>query len=456
MKNKKTELYELLTNAYHGTGGFFDGSYLKKHHRESDEKYAQRKSLAFYLNYLQPCVNAHVTPIFKTQPNREYKGKGELLIKAFLEKVDYTGTKINGFMKRAATGAKTFGVNFLVMDNSVDVKGQSLSQVVDNREFPYAFIVEPIRVIEVRADQLGRISHFAFLEDEEDKGQDNIKSNTRILKVEGWELREGTTGQGRIIAKGEWNIGCVPVVPLFAQELTPGDFFPPSEFTSIAQTNKQIYNACSWLTEILIGQTFSILVFPSNKSEDLTIGTSNALAFPLDATHVPNFISPPAGPADTLANHINSLQAECYRMAVVVNVTGVKSQNSGESKAWDFECTNQILSSFADNIEAAEIKLIELFKKFTGFDFEYSCNYPSDFSISDVASELANAEIAKGLRFGNKFDKEVFKRVLNSYLPELSDEEFDDLVDAYAKLQENEAIDEIYSKPVIAENFNDG
>lgn len=139
-------------------------------------------------------------------------------------------------------------------------------------------------------------------------------------------------------------------------------------------------------------------------------------------------------------------------MAVVVNVTGSSKQQSGQAKAWDYEATNQILSDFADLVEAAEEKLARLFSAWTGVQLEYSVNYPNDFKISEVEQELANAEIAKGLNFGDEFNVEVFKRVLTSYLPELKADDFDKLVAAYQEHLEQEQID---SNNIIDGDEND-
>ena len=83
---------------------------------------------------------------------------------------------------------------------------------------------------------------------------------------------------------------------------------------------------------------------------------------------------------------------------------------------------------------------------------EYSVNYPNDFKISEVEQELANAEIAKGLNFGDEFNVEVFKRVLTSYLPELKANDFDKLVAAYQEHLEQEQID---SNNIIDGDEND-
>jgi hypothetical protein len=381
-------------------------------------------------------VDAHVDPIFKKKPNREWGGQASDAWKGFVDDADRAGTTLDALMKRLAQGAKLFGVCYLVMDSDPSPPG-NLKDLLDGKKYPYAFVVEPPRVVEVKRDRFGRLTFFSYKEpDPEDDG----KLNLRTLAPEGWKL----TGEygGAAIREGTYNIGCVPAIALAARELDPFDCFPASDFLSIAKTNLAVYNMCSWLSDILVNQAFSVLTYPSDRTEDeLVIGTNNALSFPSAAHHRPEFIAPPADPASILAARIERLQEECYRMAGVVNVTGVKTEASGVAKAWDFERTNETLASFSGSIGAAEAKLAALFSRWLNLSLDYKCAYPSDFSISDVATELANAELAKGMGFGAGFDLEVFKRVLTSYLPEMPADEFDRLAEEYRKEREKEGRD---------------
>lgn len=437
MKNKHSpEYYQLLENAYEGTGGFKDGSYLIQYPRESPEKYSARKKMAYYLNYFKPCIDAHVDPIFEKTPVREWKGTAGDLWKMFMDNVDITGTNLDETMKNAAQISKIYGIAFIVVDSAKEQLSKSeltLADLADNREaLPYAYIVEPSRIVDIKGDRFGRITYFAFTEADE---KDETKTNTRIMKPDSWELREGsgTITDGNIKEKGDWKIGCVPVIPVRSRVTKPRDFFPMSEFYSIAKTNHHIFNACSWLTEILASQTFPIITYPSRKPEAFDIGVNNALCFDPESKHAPGFIAPPNGPAEALSKDIEASRQECYRMANVVNVTGVKTAESGEAKAWDFKRTNQLLSTFSGILQAAEKRLSFLFCLFAGASLEYTVKYPTDFAYTDLAAELANAVIAKDLNFGDEFNVEIFKRVLTAYLSELDADDFDVLVEAYKK-----------------------
>lgn len=446
MRNDKHGLYKMLEDGYEGCGGFLDGSYLTKHPREADAKYSMRRELAYYLNYLAPCVNAHVSPIFKTLAVRDWNGAGSKLWETFSKDVDFLGTGIQDLMKQAAHNAKLQGVAYIVMDKAQgDTEDMRVADLeADRSNLPYAFVVSLNAVKEICLDKLGRITKFVFLEP--DAYQEQTMA-TRTLTAEGWELIDS---KGK--HSGAWNLGGVPVIPLASKVRNGHNPFPPSEFLSVAKTNLAIYNMCSWLADILVNQTFSVLCYPSSEPDSINIGTDNALGYPPESSHAPAFIAPPDGPATVLAAQITALQQEIYRMAVVVNVTGSSKQQSGQAKAWDYEATNQILSDFADLVEAAEEKLARLFSAWTGVQLEYSVNYPNDFKISEVEQELANAEIAKGLNFGDEFNVEVFKRVLTSYLPELKADDFDKLVAAYQEHLEQEQID---SNNIIDGDEND-
>lgn len=438
MRNDKQEIYKLLMDGYFGIGGFFDGSYLRPHPRESGEKYNLRKRLAYYLNYLKPCVDAHVSPVFKTKAVRDWSGQASTLWQMFSEDVDFTGRSIEALMKSAALFAKLCGVAFIVVDRATDgIEAETVGALAsDRRALPYAFVVDPMRVQEVSTDKFGRVVKFVFVERDQDP---NILTPAkRTMTPDGWEL-EDSKGKHT----GTWNLsGQTPVIPLFSKDCGADNPLPPSEFLSIAQTNLGIYNMSSWLGEILVNQTFSILTYPSTDMDGLTIGTNNAIGYSPESSHKPEFIAPSAEPAQTLSENINRLQQECYRMASVVNVTGVRSEASGVAKAWDFEQTNQVLADFAEQVEQAEKRLARIFALFVGAELDYTVKYPSDYNISDVQTELANAEIAKGLAFGDAFNVEVFKRVLTAYLPELEDDDFDRLVAEYedeAQRQKEEA-----------------
>ena len=83
--------YSLLDDAYRGSGGFETGNYLIPHTAESAEKYARRKQMSYYINFIKPIIDSHVNPIFKSEPVRD--GMSEIF-ELFTKNVDGNNTTL--------------------------------------------------------------------------------------------------------------------------------------------------------------------------------------------------------------------------------------------------------------------------------------------------------------------------------------------------------------------------
>lgn len=421
--------YQLLRDAYFGTGGFETGAYLSKHKRESDEDYTFRRNNAYYLNYFAPIVNALVDPIFKKNPLRDYHGSAERIIKSFSLDADAAGTSIQIFIKRAAVMAKVYGISFIVVDNARNVDSRSQQEMLQRRQFPYAYVLEPDNLEEYGIDKTGDLEYIKF------KEIAHIESGTiqyRYVYFDrtAWKI----WGDGIALQQGTHNLGCVPVVPLFSRMLEQKTMRPAPELLPIARTAKALYNHCSWLGEILRNQTFPLLTIPSLDAKDLVIGTNNALGYNPDYSHEPNFIAPPSDPATILQNQIASLVQEMYRMAnLSFIISTTQNNNSGIARQWEFERTNQQLANFAAQCAHAETAMMNLVAKWVNEDITYTVAYPDNFGIVDVTEELTQAQAVLDMGLGDGLREEVLKKVMAAYCPDIPDERFDELVEQLQK-----------------------
>lgn len=408
----------LLKDSYEGTGGFQDGSYLAQHKREHIDNYNVRKSLCYFLNYVQPIVNSHVNPLFRTPPARDWEGKtvetadgisatmlSTMISSAptaywenFVNDVDMHGTNLTSFMKKAAQHAKLHGVTFIVCDNVPD-QPSTQAQALEKRAFPYAYIIDKPRVTSTSVNRAGQLVSITY---SENFNPVVVSSKPGDLRYRTWNLQDTflSDKDGIELPGGSEKVahalGILPVVPLFARLATPGNVLPESEFLSIARTNLRVFNLCSEIDELLRGQAFSILCYPGDATS-LTLGPNNALGFDgKDSRFAPSFIAPDAAPADWLMKMLDKLVQEMYRMALLTHVTGQQvEQRTGLSKAWDFESTNQVLADFASNCQLAETMLARVFQAWTKQDLKYSCTYSNDFSVTDTADELGQLKAAK-------------------------------------------------------------
>lgn len=433
------ENYTLLKDAYFGTGGFETGGYLTKHKRESEDDYTFRRKNAYYLNYFAPIVNALVDPIFKKEPLRDYTGAASSFVEAFLDDVDGNGTDIGAFMKRAAIMAKTYGVAFIVVDNFGDKIARSRAEQLAMRKFPYVYVMAPEDVQEYGMDRMGNLNYIKFREiNKIDNGATSYRYTT--YGRDSWKIE----GDDLPVTSGTYNLGRVPVVPLFSRVLEQKTMKPVPELMPIAKTAVSLYNHCSWLGEILRNQTFPLLTIPSLDATELTIGNNNALGYSPDSSHTPDFIAPSSDPAKTLQEQITLLVQEMYRMVNLSYVLGSTPSNvSGVARQWEFERTNQQLANFAHQCEDAEKAVLDLFAAWLNSDIEYTVIYPNDFGVVDVAAQIEQAQAVLDLGLTNGIREEVLKQVITAYCPGISDERFDELVGELRQQDE----DELHAEP---------
>jgi len=416
--------YVLLKDAYYGEGGFLAGGYLIKHARETDTNYSNRQKISFYENYYANIVNALVDPIFRKDQIRDWgKGVNGDMIQNFVDNCDNNGTPLREFMHDSALRSKNLGAIFIAVDNFKEVPN-TMQQAVNDRNFAYAYIIEPEYVEDYTIDRFG---HLTMLKTKEDIETGDNKKVTRVTIYDDQKIK--VTEDNKLISEVAHGLGIIPVVYFPSREGSRKTKAPTSEMEPLARMAKAMYNKQSWLDEILKNQTFSILTIPDPSAKDLEIGTNNAITYDGTATTAPSYIAPPDGPANTLITEIKRMTENMYRACGLSFIIGTKADTSGESKKWDFERVNQTLSTFAKRCETAEKSIVELFCKWQNIsDSKYSVQYADDFGIIDVATEIQTAQSVLDLDLVDDLKVEILKRVLAIYFPEMTGQDVDKLV----------------------------
>jgi hypothetical protein len=161
-------------------------------------------------------------------------------------------------------------------------------------------------------------------------------------------------------------------------------------------------------------QGFNILCIPGEERE-LTIGTKNALFFPPESTNVPAFIAPESGPIDKLEESKARLILEIYRMSCVTYTQQYATEQSGESKKWTFHITRQELEDFAVNCEYAEIKMMQIFDKYTNSSSAYNTVYNKNYGVEDINEDLLTAIQALEVNFGTEGNRLVRQKAARAY-----------------------------------------
>lgn len=434
--------YDLLYDAYTGSGGFLDGSYLFRHKREDIVDFNIRRKQACYSNFTRVIVNSLVNPIFKKTIVRDYDGN--TMLDAFVADVDGLGTSLTSFMHKAAKWARLYSKVFLVMDNfSAEQMAQSRQDAIERRQFPYLYIVRPNQVTDFVCDNYGRFSSFSYRVRSSMSKTDlreDARSDEWTWTTDAWRVKH----EDETFSEGENSLGLVPVVTLSAVDDEDDNPLPVPDMLHIARSNRDLYNRDSEKREILRNQCFPVLVYPMTmqaasraKQVDadgepftLDIGTNNMLNVDANASHMPTFIAPPMEPVQMLQSEMERIIEDMFRQANLTSVLAIQTKQSGVAKQWDFEETTNTLADAAENCENAEKRIVELFLLWTNTSVtDLKIKYPRTFNITDVEDELQKAQQMKDLLVGGDvLKREIDRKAAQVYFADIDDARYDEVM----------------------------
>lgn len=429
--------YELISDAYEGSGGFLDGTYLTQYKRETDANYEIRKELSFYLNYVKVVVDSHIKAVFAKTPERDYAKN--VLMDGFMLNADADGMSLTQWMKRAATKAKANGCVLVVVDN-FDKVAPTIEDADKERQYPYVYSILPNRIVDVTKDKYGRRTSVTYTEDFVD-----AKGRT-VTHYKTWDnMTCVTTDESEaVVGIVEHRIGILPCFFLYGSDITTDKVIPVPEFYQVARANKAIFNICSEIREIQRNQGFSILTIPGEKPTEgsTKVGTNNALYYPETSSKAPDYITPDSTPLDKLESFIDRLIQEIYRMSCITYTQQYATNQSGEAKKWTFHITAQVLEDFANNCQNSEMLIGKIFGKYINKDLNFTSEYNKQYGVDDIDVDLNSALLAMEVGLGCFGNTEMRKKLARSYFSEDGD-------DIISKVEA--ALDEELAKDILNE-----
>lgn len=398
--------YELLKDAYYGTGGFKDGRYLVPHIRTDIDQFRDMKAQAFYSNYLKPVLNSHISPIFGQDAERSWDEayEDEPILNGFLNDADGMGHSLQRVVKWNARLAKLYAVSFALVDNWA-FPAENKLDAVEARSYPFVISIPASAVCGWELDAIGRFNRFTYAEINE--GEKRYKTWTRSE----WFIStsEGKKKQGE--PSGKNALGYVPIASLYSFDREDlFDVLPLSEFYSLARVNHRVYNIDAEITELARSQAYSILFYPGNPAS-LAGGTRSAIGFDGSLSHAPFFASPDAAQLKGLMEERAELVGEIYRQANLTHLhSGESAAASGIAKQYDLEITSQALRDFTLNIEQFEDRIVKIFGDYRAINYGYSVEYSRNYAIQDPMAVLLQNGEALNQDFGARGNAEVKKR----------------------------------------------
>jgi hypothetical protein len=347
-----------------------------------------------------------------------------------------------------AEQAQVFGHCFVLCDKPAIPEGRQVVTLRDQMDvglFPYYTLLRPSNIINWSLDAFG-LPYWVLIKDEAEANIDpfNFDANVKNqCKYRLWTRKEWVVydNEYKEIARGLHTAGEVPITCVFDKKSKKAkNFLGISQLADIAFISRDIYNSCSELREILRNQTFAFLAVQGSADEykDLTIGTSKGLLYP-EGRNAPEYVSPPPANAEVMFSHIDRQVHKIFQLAKLEggSSSGQEQQTadpkSGTSKAWDFNETNSTLAMKAGNLEDAETRMWKQFARQDGGEFEGFVNYPTEFSMKDLKSDLDEAEQLIRISIGQEFNKEIKKAIIQKKFPRLPEDKLSEMIDDMEK-----------------------
>lgn len=423
------------------------------HPKERVDDYNDRLRMSYYFNFCAPIIDIYTNHLFKDSVNEDFESI-EPTMDEIRDNVDMKESSIEEFRRDLAEVTQIYGHSFVVVDSPALSRGNILTRQdqINVRAFPYVSIYHPQSVINWALDKFGN-PHWVMLREAEERNTDytafdknkKYKCNYKLWTRNEWYLYDE---EYNLINEGIHGLSIVPVVCVFDKRSRKQvNFLGVSSLADIGFIARDIYNSSSELKQILRDQTFAFLAVQGSASEydELSVGTSKALLYPEGRT-VPSYISPPSSNAETYFTHIDRQVRKIYQLAKLEGGSATQEQTAqqqtGVSKAWDFNETNTALAKKALNLEDGEMKIWKIMALWEGKKFDGTIKYPNEFSIQSLMDDLVEAEKSSRLALGETFDLEVRKAIQKKKFPRATEEELQKMEsEAKAKLGEMNNMD---------------
>ncbi len=443
-------VYQFMSEACDGTGGFRSGSYLVKFSRETEFK--SRMQIAFYKNYLKQVLRAMVEPVFAQVVAREYEQNA--LFDQFIKDVDVCGTSIQDFVHTSTTIARKHGVVFIVMDNfNADVLPVTLAEAQMTRKFPYIYTktADQVEKSLCKTDQFGNIEYITFFDSIEilTNGTKNMyyrmwtKEESILLK------KEENSEKFLEVSKTVHGLGIVPVIAIFAeQQEDKSCLLPNPPLYDIARVNWHIFNMATEKRHQERCQAFSVFYAQGVPSQDLVISENNYINLPVGVTIAPGYATPPSATLDYLMRSEEQIRKELLLLCEQAGVIGIQTQESGISKSYDFEAKENVLKRTSVIAATTEEKVSNLFKLYTNEKFVYSVAYPVDFAPMGLDREIDRIDkVLKMPGLNEMFLKKIQERLAKLYFADDNKEVLDEILEAIRD-HKTGASDDVVEQPI--------
>ena len=371
-------IYEFCSNSYYGTGGYVTGEYLVPHPKEKDV--TKRIKISTYNNYVKGMIDSLLIPVFSKPAVRATNNE---LFEGFIEDCDNKGNHIQKFTANAVKYTRLHGVSFVVMDNFSTIP-ELLSAQLEDRVYPYVYLVTADRVVDYGLDKAGNLNSITFV----NGYNGDHKKYTTITDKYFVDTYDKDGVETQIGTKKYHKLGKIPVISLYdslSDEVLP---FPPS--FDICRINWQVFNQSSEQRVVERNSSFAMLAI-DNGGEDISInmdiGSNTVLSYgSRDKTlNAPQWISPDGSVLQNMMEIANNSIAKLLEAGTMLGVQTVESNTSSAKQiAYKFIGASYAIKKTARLAEELEEMMADLFAVYIRTSFEYVVKYNDDYMPSEI------------------------------------------------------------------------
>lgn len=442
--------------AYSATGiaaatqllSFPHNTYLDRFPREDDKKFQRRCDVAHYTNYQEAILDLYVSYLLKRPMERAIPQA----IEDWLNNVDGKGTSWDELVADViAPRTANLGwmpVLFDMTPTPAELEGRETitkQEQLDAGIQPRAIPLFPANLLAWSVDEAGHFTAVKIRTDHVDQ-TDLLAPPIRIERYAIWTRENVRWWDVRIIQGQSPQVPDEPKeakhpfkqvpVAIFRRKPKPDDQVKGiSLIAGSAVLNRRHFNLVSELDEHLRGQVFAILQVPvgstGDKPSEIIGGTDNCLPVPMDASQGYAYISPDPSIAATYEKRIEVTVQEQFRIVRLEYSRPTGGATSGVAHAFEFEATNRTLADFSAHMARGEAWSFSIVAPALHVGDkerdDIRISGATEFDVEDLAADLDNVQRGLGLGLGPTANKLLRLRTVNKILPNLDDDDRDDI-----------------------------
>jgi len=410
--------------SYLGGEAYREGRYLIRRPLESEERYEERCEAASYVNYCAPIIDTYIDYLMGSNIHRDFGALTDSpILQSFLSDADGSGRSYHQVMTEAARMAAIEGWCVVVVDMPRE-QAITRAQAMEMGVRPYLALYSSIDVARLDYERQGwrKVLTRAVLIEPAPEDAPAGAEALRVWYPDRWELYVRLPEmEPELIDEGDNPLGELPVVVVRNRD-------SQSDLRAIAELNRRIYQIDADIDEVRSMTAFPFLAvpeLPDDQGNMLVVGAGNALPYDPETKALPQYIEPAHSSIAVMLEERKQAVEDIQRLSRLGGdiVGGYRQAESGVALEIRFQQLNSLLRSKGRNMEQAEDRIMHLFARWLGTEWDGQITYPDQYGIRDVSAYLDNAAKAQALVPAQAFRRalavRVASRILGADDPEL-------------------------------------